>query len=163
PPLGVAPAQRRRDELLEQRRLASRRGAERAQVARRDAVPRELRAGRGDVRVGVGIALVAARPTGREQAVVLQLLPELRRDAAAQPPDDLADAEQALARRMLLVRRRLRHAMNVIRYFPTCSSSPSSSVTRSMRLRFTNVPFSEPWSSTTKWPFSSIRTAWLRE
>ena len=32
-----------------------------------------------------------------------------------------------------------------------------------MRLRFTNVPFSEPWSSTTNPPSRSISTAWLRD
>src|SRR5204863_1234891 len=103
--------------------------------------------------------VAALRAARRQEPLVLEVADLGDRDVgelAAQPPDDLADAEQALARRMLLVRRRLRHAMNVIRYFPTCSSSPSSSVTRSMRLRFTNVPFSEPWSSTAKWPFSSI-------
>ena len=44
--------------------------------------------------------------------------------------------------------------MNVIRYLPTWSSSPSSSGALSIRLRFTKVPFSEPWSSTVNVPFS---------
>src|SRR5207248_7843944 len=111
-------------------------------------------------------AVAALRAPRRQQPLVFEVA-DLRdrdvRELAAQPPDDLADPEEALALRLLLVARGLRHAMKVIRYFPTCSSSPSSSAARSMRLRFTNVPFSEPWSSTTKWPSSSISNAWLRE
>jgi hypothetical protein len=53
--------------------------------------------------------------------------------------------------------------MNVIRYLPTCTSSPSSSWALSMRFRLTNVPFSEPWSSTVNRPSLWMRTAWLRE
>ena len=59
--LGVAGAERRRDELLEQRRLAVGGRPERAQVPRVDAVARELRADRGDVGVGLRVALVRPR------------------------------------------------------------------------------------------------------
>jgi hypothetical protein len=44
-PLEVARAEAGRDELLEQRRLAARRGPERAEVARVEAVAREPAAG----------------------------------------------------------------------------------------------------------------------
>ena len=81
--LGVAGAKRRRDELLEQRGLTIGRGAEGAQVPRRDAVARELRTRRGDVGVCLRIALVVARPRRREQPELLQLLREVGRDAGA--------------------------------------------------------------------------------
>ena len=44
-----------------------------------------------------------------------------------QPPHDLADAKEPLTARSCGVHqlRRARHAMNVMRYLPTCSSSPS--------------------------------------
>ena len=69
----------------------------------------------------------------------------------AEAADDLADAQETLALRLLLrllLPRRARHAMKVILYLPICSSSPSASGARSIRFRLTKVPFSEPWSST---------------
>src|SRR5205085_7273731 len=81
--LRVARAQGRRDQLLEQRRLAVGRGPERAQVARRHAVVLQLQADGRDVDVRLGIALVATRAAGREQAEVLELFRELARDTRA--------------------------------------------------------------------------------
>src|SRR5919199_9829 len=52
-PVRVARAQRRRQDLLEQRRLAVGRGAEDAQVAPGHAVARELRDGADDLLLGV--------------------------------------------------------------------------------------------------------------
>ena len=243
--LGVARAQRRRDELLEQRRLAVGRRPERAQVPRVDAEPRQLRADGRDVGVGLGVALVGAAAERREQPVVLELLARTRagsparrqsssksiastalaerrpagaacarshpgaasssritrsgrnssrwsrrivtqaldvalaeqpvaaprplraqqplvleeadlrdrdvRELVAQAPHDLADPDQALAllRAAACCCVAARHrSTKVSRYLPIWSSSPFSSRALSMRLRFTNVPLSEPWSST---------------
>src|SRR5439155_6369684 len=102
----------------------------------------------------------------RQQPFVLQVADLRDRDVRELVPDaphHLADPEQPLALLALLAAGGRRHAMNVIRYLPTWSSSPSSSGARSIRLRFTKVPFSEPWSSTVNVPFSSTRTAWFRE
>ena len=68
-PLGVARPQRRRDELLEQARLAAGRVAERAQVPGVDAVLGELPAGGRDLGVALAVeplaALDARRRAGR--------------------------------------------------------------------------------------------------
>src|SRR5206468_7343915 len=70
-------------------------------------------------------ALCAPR---RQQALVLEVA-DLRdrdvRELLDQPTDDLADAKQALASLVLVLELHLlrgaRHAMNVIRYLPTCT------------------------------------------
>ena len=77
------------------------------------------------------------------------------RGTRRQPPHDLADAKRSLA--ALWVRCRGRHAMNVIRYLPICSSSPASSTPLSIRRRLTKVPFSDPESSTTSCPSRSTQ------
>src|SRR5581483_5657871 len=82
-PLGVPRAERRRHELVEQRRLAVGGRAEGAQVAGVGAVARELRADGGDVDVGLGVALVRARAARAEEAERLQVLREARRHAGA--------------------------------------------------------------------------------
>src|SRR5581483_36062 len=90
------------------------------------------------------------RAARRNEPLVLEVA-HLRdrdvRELGAEPAHDLADPERTLA--TLGTRRGGGHAMNVIRYLPICSSSPADSTAVSMRRRFTNVPFSEPWSSTT--------------
>src|SRR5581483_4680558 len=82
--------------------------------------------------------VAALCPARRQEAFVLEV-PDLRdrdvRELLGQATDHLSDPEQALA---LLLRSRRSHAMNVIRYLPTCSSSPSRSGARSMRWRLTN-------------------------
>ena len=99
---------------------------------------------------GAEQAVAALGPPWREQALVLEV-PDLRdrdvRELLAEAAHDLADPEQALAlglprngahRRAVLASTKLR------RYFPICSSSPFSRFAVSIRLRFTNVPFSDP-------------------
>src|SRR5690349_6761266 len=96
-------------------------------------------------------AIAALRPARRQEPLVLEVadlrdrdVGELRREA----PHDLADPQELLPRRLRLalnpVTGRARHAMNVIRYLPIWSSSPSSSVALSIRRRLTNVPLSDP-------------------
>ena len=96
----------------------------------------------------------ALRAPRRHQPLVLEVADLRDRDVGElleEPPHDLSDPEQLLALRLAAgsVVIGAPHAMNVIRYLPICSSSPSASGADSMRLRFTNVPFSDPWSSTT--------------
>ena len=98
--LGVPRPERRRDELLEQCGLAVGAVTEGAEVPRRDAVARELGAGRGHIRVGRAVELAAALLARLEQAVLLELLRELRRDPG--PLAQLAEAE------LLLLARRAR-------------------------------------------------------
>src|SRR5262245_22490370 len=109
-------------------------------------------------------AVAATRPLRADQAFVLEEADLRDRDVGelvAQPSDDLADPEEAFALRA--VGGRTHRSKKVRRYLPICSSSPFSSTALSMRLRLTNVPFSDPWSSTEKRPSRSTRTAWLRE
>src|SRR5882672_5033546 len=81
--LCVATAQRRREQLLDQRGLPAGRRAKRAQVARVDAVAHQLRACCSDVCVGLEVPLVARAPLRGEQAEVLELLRDARIDAGA--------------------------------------------------------------------------------
>ena len=80
-PLEVARAQRGRDDLLEQRRLAPGRGAKGAEVPGVDPVPRDLGARERDVGVALAVEALAAFDPRREQAEVLELARELGRDA----------------------------------------------------------------------------------
>src|ERR671934_3551 len=80
PPLGVAGAQRRRDDGFQQAGLPGRGGAERAQVAGRDAELREPRAGDRDVDVALAVELLALVRVGLQQPVVLELACQLAAD-----------------------------------------------------------------------------------
>ena len=75
--LGIARAQRRGEDLLEQRRLAVGRGAEHAQVAPADAVARELGDGADDLALGLVVVADAAADLALDDAVLLELLDEL--------------------------------------------------------------------------------------
>src|SRR5262249_20340273 len=81
--LGAARVQRRRGDLAEERRLARRGRAERTEVARRDAVPEQPRAGRRHVDVAFGVALASPAPVRREQPELLELLRQVARDSGA--------------------------------------------------------------------------------
>src|SRR4051794_37040246 len=81
--LGIPRPERGRNDLLEQRRLAVGAVPERPQVPRRHAVPRELGAGGGHVRIGRAVELAAALLARLEEAEVLELLRELGRDPGA--------------------------------------------------------------------------------
>src|SRR5919197_892103 len=83
PPLRVAGAQRRRDDGFQQARLASRRGAEGAQVARRDAELREPRAGDRDIDVTLAVEPLALVRVGLQEPVVLELAGKLAADPGA--------------------------------------------------------------------------------
>ena len=74
---GVARAQGRLEDLLEQRRLAVRRGAEHAQVAPADAVAGELGHGADDLALGLVVPLRAVALLALDDAVVLELGHEL--------------------------------------------------------------------------------------
>src|SRR5919199_3098557 len=95
PPLGVARAKRRRDDRLEQARLAGRRGAEGAQVARRDAELREPRAGDRNVDVALAVEPLALVRARLEEPEVLELARELAADPGA--PAELPEVEVLLA------------------------------------------------------------------
>ena len=75
--LGIARAQRRRQDLLQQGRLAVRGGPEDAQVASRDAIARELDNRADDLALGVVEPGRAPALLARDHAVILQLLDEL--------------------------------------------------------------------------------------
>ena len=77
--LRVPRAQRRRDERLEQPRLAVGRRAERPQVARRDPEARQPPARVRDLDVRLAVEPLAALDARREQAEVLELARELGR------------------------------------------------------------------------------------
>src|SRR4051794_5760657 len=77
-PVGVARAQRRGEDLLEQRGLAVGRGAEGAQVATADAVAGELGDGADDLALGLVEVLHAATRVALDHAEVLELGDELR-------------------------------------------------------------------------------------
>src|SRR5439155_25009303 len=70
--LGIAGTQRRRDERLEQPRLAVGPGAERAEVAGRDPVALQARARRRDVGVALAVPALAALDARLEQPVLLE-------------------------------------------------------------------------------------------
>src|SRR3954466_4448899 len=74
--LGVTLAQRGRQDLLEQRRLAIGRGAEHAQVAPADAEALQLGHRADDLALGVVVELLAVAPLALDAAVVLELLDE---------------------------------------------------------------------------------------
>src|ERR671916_1985384 len=76
--LGIARAQRRREDLLQQRRLAVGGGAKHAQVAPADAVARELGDGADDLALGLVVVVLAGAQLALDDAVVLELLDELR-------------------------------------------------------------------------------------
>ena len=85
---GLAPlrrpgAQRRRDELLDERGLAVGGVAEGAQMARADAEADEARADERNLRVGLDVAPLAGDRPRRDEPVLLELAGELRRDPAA--------------------------------------------------------------------------------
>ena len=87
--LRVPRAERRRDERLEQPRLAVGRRAERAQVPRRDAVARQRLARGGDVGVRLRVDALAALDARLEQPELLQLAGALAarcRRARGAPP-----------------------------------------------------------------------------
>src|SRR4051812_37821482 len=75
--LGIARAQRRAQELLEQRRLAVRRRAEHAQVAPADAMARQLGHGPDDLPLGLVVIANAAAVLALDHAVLLELAHEL--------------------------------------------------------------------------------------
>src|SRR2546423_8627400 len=92
--LGVARAQRGRDELVQQPGLAVGRRAERAQMAGGQPVARELGARDGDVDVPGLVVPLASLPARLEQAELLQLARELGRDR--RPFAQLAEGELVL-------------------------------------------------------------------
>src|SRR3954447_5714645 len=75
-PLGIARAQGRREDLLEQRRLAVGRRAEDAQVAPADAVARELGDRADDLALGLVEVLRPRADLALDDAVLLELLDE---------------------------------------------------------------------------------------
>ena len=72
----VPRAQRRGQDLLEQRRLAVGRGAEHAQVAPADAEARQLGHGADDLALGVVVERLAVAALALDHAVLLELLDE---------------------------------------------------------------------------------------
>ncbi len=82
-PLQVAGAKRRRDDLLEQRRLTPCGGAEGPQVPRVDPVPGDPGTRERDVGLALAVESLAALDAGCEQAEVLELARELGRDPGA--------------------------------------------------------------------------------
>ena len=94
---------------------------------------------------------------------------EMSGNSLAQPPHDLADAQRPLRAAASCARRQPR--CKLISAPPRTSSGTSRPEARrrsraralSIRWRLTNVPFSEPWSSTKNEPSRSTSTAWLRE
>src|SRR5206468_10650643 len=82
-PLGVARAQRGRDHGVQQPGLPVGRGAERAQVPRRDAVARQRLARCRDVGVVLGVDALPALDPRLEEAEFLQLARAARIDAGA--------------------------------------------------------------------------------
>ena len=122
-PLGVARAQRRREDLLQQRGLALGGRAEHAQVAARDAVAGELGDRAHDLALGLVVVALAVAQLALDDPEVLELLhePRLRarlvehllerilRAAGAhrdrQPPQRRARAPVGLARRRRLLGR----------------------------------------------------------
>ena len=82
-PLGVARAERGRDELLEQAGLAPGRVPEGAEVPGVDPVLGEPAAGGGDLGVALAVEPLAALDARREQAVLLERARERRVDAGA--------------------------------------------------------------------------------
>ena len=122
-PLEVARAQARRDELLEQRRLAPRGGAEGAQVPGVEPVAREAAAGGRDVDVALAVDALAGLDPRRDEVVLLEPPCEVGRD-----PGALAElAEVDLAARVAQRRRPALRRRSV----PWASSS--SRITRSGR------------------------------
>ena len=83
PALGVARAQARRDELLDERRLPTGSGEERPEVPRVDAEARQTRTGGGDVGLALAVEALAAFDARDDQAELLELAHELRRDRGA--------------------------------------------------------------------------------
>src|SRR5437667_6812760 len=72
----AARSERRADELLEQRRLAVRRAHEDAQIAARDAEPRQFRCRADDLEIGLVIDRSTVAPVGLDDAVLLELAQE---------------------------------------------------------------------------------------
>ena len=116
PPLRVAGAQRRSDELLEQAGLAPGGVAEGAQVAGVDAVLREPAAGGRDVDVALAVEALAALDPRRQQPVLLERAREVGVDAGAlaelrevelAPPARRARADAAACARPRRARREL--------------------------------------------------------
>src|SRR5581483_3736536 len=105
----------------------------------------------------------ALRPLRRQEALILEVA-DLRdrdvRELRLQPAADGADREQPLTAWGGRGHQRVR---KVSRYLPICSSSPSESSAVSTRLRFTNVPFRLPSSSTSQRPSRCTSVACLRE
>src|SRR3954465_11997330 len=95
--LGVARAQRRGEDLLQQRRLAVGRGPERAQVAPADAVTGELRHRAHDLALGLVVVLRPGAVLAFDDAVVLELGDEAR--VGARLLDDVVERVQRAARR----------------------------------------------------------------
>ena len=81
--LGVARAQARRDELLDERRLPTGSGEERPQVARVDAEARQPRAGGSDVGLALAVEALAALDARDDEAELLELAHEVGRDRRA--------------------------------------------------------------------------------
>src|SRR4051812_6682981 len=95
--LGVARAQGRREDLLQQRRLAVGRGPERTQVASADAVAGELGHRAHDLSLGLVVVLRAGAVLALDDAVVLELGDEPR--IGARLLDDVVERVQRAARR----------------------------------------------------------------
>src|SRR3954469_2551525 len=95
--LGVARAQRRGEDLLQQRRLAVGRRAERAQVAPADAVARKLGHGAHDLALGLVVDPAAVAQLALDDAVILELAHQPR--VGARLVDDLLEREQLPGRR----------------------------------------------------------------
>src|SRR3954454_8004151 len=94
--LGVARAQRRGEDLLQQRRLAVGRGAERPQGAPADAVAGELGHRAHDLALGLVVVLRAGAVLALDDAVVLELGDEAR--VGARLLDDVVERVQRAVR-----------------------------------------------------------------
>ena len=80
PALGIARAQARGDELLDECCLPACSGEERPEVSRVDAKARQPRTGGGDVRLVLAVVVLAAFDARDYEAELLELAYELRRD-----------------------------------------------------------------------------------
>ena len=83
PALGIARAQARSDELLDERRLPTGSGEECPEVSRVDAEARQPRTGGSDVRLVLAVEALAAFDARDDQAELFELAYELRRDRGA--------------------------------------------------------------------------------
>ena len=106
--LGVARAKPRRDELLDEARLAARGGEEGAQMACVDPEAGEPRAGGGDVGLRLPVEMLACLDARLQHAVLLELADELARHG--RPVAELGEIDLVLRSVSPTERRRVRSA-----------------------------------------------------